>query len=183
MIQTQEQVKPRCNNLVARGCGVRDGQLDEARRCLLDGILFAFASSGLGNSPTVSGHDHRQILGSFHCLTEARASTSSQIEYEQRTKFVVWPMVKIPMLVLQSRSISFYIFRSMLGGTISFPLGLRPTLQTYYSLSRFTALESGLEYRFPTNLHSNTTMLISLFGGHHLILQVKRMISGNSDRR
>ena len=44
--------------------------------------------------------------------------------YEQRTKFAVWPMVKIPILVLQSRSISLDILRSMWGG-------LRPTDQIY----------------------------------------------------
>ena len=40
-----------------------------------------------------------------------------------------------PILVLQSRAILFYIFRRMLGGTISFPLGLlRSTAQIYYYL-------------------------------------------------
>ena len=53
----------------------------------------------------------------------------SDRSYEQHTKFVVWPMVKIPILVLQSRTILFYILRSMLGGTISFRLGLKPTGQ------------------------------------------------------
>ena len=33
---------------------------------------------------------------------------------------------------LQSRSISYYILRRMLGETISFLLGLRPTDQIYY---------------------------------------------------
>ena len=65
-----------------------------------------------------------------------------------------------PILVLQSRAISFYIFRRMLGRTVSFPIGLLRSNCPNLLLSCFTALGSGLESRFPTSLHSNTTMLI-----------------------
>ena len=72
---------------------------------------------------------------------------------EQRTKLLVWPMVKRISFHLVSRA------QEHLGGTILFYTRLA-TNWLNLLLSRFTTLESGLESRFSTNLRSHTRILV-----------------------
>ena len=62
-----------------------------------------------------------------------------------------------------------------LSSTIAFPLGVRPTDQIFYYL----VLQHVSRPKFAFK-HQNADLGI---GGHHLVLQVRRMISGNSGRR